>query len=253
METVAKYNPNLEVVSDPETLARRSVEIFVAAAEKAMEAKGAFYAAISGGHTPRRFFELLGELPLATNLPWDKTHLFWVDERCVPPDSPESNYKLAADTFLPKVPIPRQNIHRIPTEHSDFKVAARTYEQAIREAFALQEKQIPQFDLIILGMGVDGHTGSLFPNSFAPFDMDDLACVVYVLDNELNRITLTHPVLRAAARLVVLVSGEEKAAILKEVLTSEPDEVRYPIHVLWPILDKVTWLADSQAAKLLQT
>ncbi|MBA7649683.1 6-phosphogluconolactonase [subsurface metagenome] len=100
-------------------------------------------------------------------------------------------------------------------------------------------------------MGADGHTGSLFPNSYAPFDMDDLACVVYVLDEKLNRITLTHPVLCAASHLAVLVSGEEKANILKEVLTHEPDEVRYPIHTLWPILNKVTWLVDSKAAKFL--
>jgi 6-phosphogluconolactonase len=100
-------------------------------------------------------------------------------------------------------------------------------------------------------MGAEGHTGSLFPNSYAALDTNDLACVVYVMDGKLNRITLTHPVLCAAAHLVVLVSGEEKAHILKEVLTCDPDEVKYPIHILWSILDKVTWLVDSDAAKLL--
>ena len=98
-------------------------------------------------------------------------------------------------------------------------------------------------------MGAEGHTGSLFPNSYAPFDTEDLACVVYLLDDKLNRITLTHPVLIAASHLVVLVSGEEKAKILREVLTVEPDEVCYPIHALWPVLDKVTWLVDRAAAK----
>jgi len=100
-------------------------------------------------------------------------------------------------------------------------------------------------------MGAEGHTGSLFPNCYAPFDKNDLACVVYVMDEKLNRITLTHPVLCAASHLAVLVSGKEKAGILKDVLTSEPDEVRYPIHALWAILDKVDWLVDSEAAKLL--
>ena len=251
MGTAAKYKPNVEVASDPENLALRSVEVFIADAQKAIKAKNTFYVAISGGHTPKRFFELLGEVPEAKALPWDRIHLFWVDERYVPPDSQWSNYKLAADTFLAKVTIPQENVHRIPTEYSDFKIAARCYEEAIREVFGLEENQVPQFDLIVLGMGAEGHTGSLFPDSYAPFDKENLACVVYVLDEKLNRITLTHPVLCAASHLAVLVAGEEKAAILKEVLASEPDEVRYPIHVLWPILDKVTWLVDREAAKLL--
>jgi 6-phosphogluconolactonase len=187
----------------------------------------------------------------ARSLPWDRIHLFWVDERLVPIDSNLSNYKLAADTFLREVDIPARHIHRIPTEQGDFKAAAHDYEGTIRKVFRLDKGQIPEFDLIVLGMGVDGHTGSLFPNSYATFDTEDLACVVYVLDEKLNRITLTHPVLRAASQLIVQVSGQEKAAILKEVLTSEPDEVRYPIHALWPALDKVTWLVDQAAAQFL--
>ncbi|MFZ0035403.1 MAG: 6-phosphogluconolactonase [Sedimentisphaerales bacterium] len=252
METTANYKPNVEVVSDPESLAQRSVALFISDAEKAIKAKGTFYVAISGGHTPKRFFELLSEVPKAKVLPWDKIQLFWVDERYVPPDSQWSNYKLAADTFLAKVAIPQKNIHRIPTEYNDFQAAAQCYEETIRKVFGLKKKnQLPKFDLIVLGMGAEGHTGSLFPNSYAPFDTEDLACVVYVLDEKLNRITLTHPVLCAASHLAVLVSGEEKAAILKEVLTHEPDEVQYPIHTLWPILNKVTWLVDSKAAKFL--
>jgi 6-phosphogluconolactonase len=248
METTANYKPNLEIASDPEALAKKSVGIFAADAQKAIRARNTFYVAISGGHTPRRFFELLGELPKSKSLPWDRIHVFWVDERYVPPDSDESNYRLAADTFLGKVPIPPDNIHRIPTEHGDVKVAAHLYEETIRAAFGLKGNQLPEFDLIVLGMGVEGHTGSLLPDSYAPFDKENLACVVYVLGEKLNRITLTHPVLCAALHLLVLVSGQEKAEILKEVLTSEPDEVRYPIHVLWPILHKVTWLADRDAA-----
>jgi 6-phosphogluconolactonase len=251
METTAKYKPNVEIASDPETLAQRSIELFVDGAQKAINAKGTFNVAISGGHTPQRFFELLAEVPKANSLPWNKIQLFWVDERYVEPDSEWSNYKLAADTFLNKVAIPQENIHRIPTEYEDFKAAASCYEQTIREVFGLDENQIPGFDLVILGMGANGHTGSLFPNSYALFDTEDLACVVYVMDEDLNRITLTYPVLRAASHLIVLVSGREKAGILKEVLTSGPDEVQYPIHALWPILDKVTWLVDKEAAKSL--
>jgi len=251
MKTTAKFKPNIEIVSDPEGLAQRSIGIFLDDAQKAINEKGVFYLAISGGNTPKRFFKLLGVRPQTLSLPWDKVHLFWVDERYVNPDSQWSNYKLAADTFLTKVAIPETNIHRIPTEYEDVKAAAYRYEQTIREVFGLEAGQVPEFDLILLGMGSDGHTGSLFPNSYAAFDMEDLACVVYVLDEKLNRITLTHPVLRAASHLVVLVCGQEKAEILKKVLTSEPDEVRYPIHTLWPVLDRVTWLIDSEAAKSL--
>ncbi len=251
MKAPAHYEPNLEIASGPEHLAQRSLEIFVDEAQNAIKAKDAFHVAISGGHTPKRFFELLGEAPKAISLPWEKVHLFWVDERYVPPDSQWSNYKLAADNFLPKVAIPDENVHRIPTEFDDFNIAAQHYEETIRRVFGLGKDQIPEFDLIVLGMGVEGHTGSLFPDSYACLDTEDLVCVVYILDDKLNRITLTHPVLRAASHLAVLVSGEEKAAILKEVLTSRPDDVRYPIHVLWPILDKVTWLIDKNAAKLL--
>ncbi len=252
METMANNKPNVEVANDAESLAHRSVDFFIEQANKAVAQKGVFHVAISGGHTPQRFYELLGQSDYANKIPWDKMQLFWVDERYVPPESALSNYKLAVDTFLGHVPIPEANVHRILTEFDDLSEAAHNYEQTIRKIFGIDKKKLPKFDLIVLGMGADGHTGSLFPNSYAPFDTEDLACVVYALDNEVARITLTHPVLCEASRLAVLVSGREKAKTLKEVLTSEPDEVRFPIHTLWPVLDKITWLVDSQAATLLR-
>jgi 6-phosphogluconolactonase len=260
MKVAAKYKPNVEILPDAESLAHRCAELFVAEAQKAIKVKNIFYVAVSGGHTPKRFFQLLGKVPKARCLPWDKIQIFWVDERYVPPDSPFSNYKLAADAFLTKVAIPQENIHRIPTEDSDIKVAARYYEDAIRRVFSLKEKEIPEFDLIVLGMGTDGHTGSLFPYSDALLDTENLVTVFYALNDKLarrtrllagglNRITLTEPVICAASHLIVLISGEEMAGILKEVLKSSPDKARYPIHILWPILDKVTWLVDKDAAK----
>ena len=252
METIAKDKPSVEIIADRESLAHRSVDFFIEHANQAIDKKGVFYVAISGGHTPERFYELLCHEDHINEIPWDKVRLFWVDERYVPPDSVLSNYKLAADTFLQKVSIPPENIYRIPTELSDSNQAARSYEHTIRTVFQLTERQLPQFDLIVLGMGADGHTGSLFPNSYAPFDTENLACVVYVLDKDVTRITLTHPVLCAASHIAVLVSGPEKAETLKQVLTSEPDEVRFPIHALWPVLDKITWLVDGQAASLLK-
>jgi len=248
METTARYKPNVEVASDAEALADRCVEVFVSAAHEAIDSRGAFHTALSGGHTPARFFQGLAVSPEVKALPWEQVHVFWVDERYVPPDSEASNYRLAADGFLDKVDIPPANVHRIPTEYEDISEAAHAYERTIREVFGTREGEVPEFDLVVLGMGGDGHTGSLFPNSYATFDVNDLVCAVYFMNDTLSRITLTHPVLLAAQRLVVLVSGREKAQTLKDVLTSEPDEVRYPIHVLWPVLDKVTWLVDRDAA-----
>jgi 6-phosphogluconolactonase len=251
MEAATGNKPNVEVVTGADDLARRALEFFVSGAEAAVKARGRFLAALSGGQTPRRFFELLGLDPASLGLRWEAIHLFWVDERCVPVDSPMSNYRLAADTFLSSVPIPPENVHRIPADCGDFKAAAGSYEETIKAVFGLPGGRLPEFDLIVLGMGADGHTGSLLANSYAPFDFENIACVVYVLDDGVNRITLTPPVLRAAARLVVLVCGGEKAETLKAVLTGPQDEIRYPIHVLWPVLEKITWLVDREAARLL--
>ena len=256
MSLTKQKKPNVQIAADAETLAHQCVDLLVSSVEKTVKEKKVFHLAISGGKSPQRFFELLGSEQKSLKLPWDKIHLFWVDERYVPHDSQYSNYKLAADTFLKKVPIPKENIHAIPTDMDDFDSAAKQYEKTIRSIFNIKPGHTPKFDLIILGMGSDGHTGSLFPNTTAPFDTKDLACVVYLLDQKLpdemlNRITLTHPVICAASQIVVLVSGVEKAKTLKEVLEGPPDEIRYPIHVLWPVLDKVLWLIDSPAAKML--
>jgi len=238
-------------VKDAEELAQKALELFADSAQKAISDKNVFHVAISGGKTPRRFYELLGRDRLSLNLPWDRIKLFWVDERCVRPGSPDSNYKVAGDTFLSKVPIPPQNVHRIIGESADYNQAVDEYTRILREVFSLEPGRFPEFDLMILGMGPDGHIGSLLPNSYALFDTDDLVAVVYQMEGGLNRITLTHPVMCAAQQLVVMISGEEKAAIVRDVLLGGPDEVKYPVHTLWPILDKVTWLIDSQAAKLL--
>ncbi len=256
MSLTKQKKPNTQIVADAEALAHKCLDLFVASAQQTLKQKGVFCLAVSGGRSPQRFFELLGSEKKALSLPWDKIHLFWVDERYVPQDSPYSNYKLATDTFLTKVPIPKENIHPIPTDFEDFDSAARQYEKTLRSVFQIKSGQLPKFDLIILGMGSDGHTGSLFPNSNACFDAKDLACAVYLLDQKLpdktvNRITLTHPVICAASQIIVLVSGSEKAETLKEVLASPPDEIRYPIHILWPVLDKVLWLIDSPAAGLI--
>ena len=246
-------NDKLEMIKaeGADEFAHKAVGMFIHDARSAIAAKGIFFVAISGGNTPRGFFELMARDTEVKSLAWDKIELFWVDERCVSLDSDANNYKLAAETFLFKVPIPGRNVHRIPGESSDYTSAAAKYEEQIRQAFSIAPDEIPKFDLIILGMGPDGHIGSLLPDSYALFNTENLACVVYRMNNNFNRITLTHPVLCNASHLLIMISGREKAEIVREVLQGEQDEVKYPVHTLWPILEKVTWLIDSKAAILL--
>jgi len=177
--------------------------------------------------------------------------LFWVDECCGSPDLASNNYNLEAHSFIAKVGIPVENVHRIYSENPSCRCVASIYEQTIYNVVGFRKNGIPRFDLIMLRMGADGHVASLFPDTYAFFDTNDLVCVIYSMDSRYTRITLTNPVLCAASHIAVLVHGEKKAATLREVLTSEPDEVRYPIHAIWPILDRVTWLVDRNAAKFL--
>jgi 6-phosphogluconolactonase len=249
----AKLKPNLVVASNYEALSHKALEFFVQSAHEAIEGRGVFRTAISGGNTPRRFFELLGQSQDGLNLRWNEIHLFWVDERCVPPNSQQSNYKLADDAFLSKVCIPVQKVHRIAGESEDLEAAASDYENTIRKVFDIGQDDIPVFDLIILGMGADGHIASLFPHSTVLFEKRRLAVPAYLRGGKVSRITLTVPVLLAATRILVLVSGDEKAETLYRVLSGEQNKMQYPIHSLWPILDKITWLADTEAAKLLTT
>ncbi len=251
MDTVRDIKPTIRRVGTSEDLARTALENFINRACASIKSRDSFHVAISGGQTPERFFELLADSSEADTIDWQKVHLFWVDERCVSPEAEGSNYGLAAHTFLSKVDIPTENVHRMPGECQSLDEAAGIYGDTIRRVFGLGQGQIPQFDLIMLGMGTDGHIGSLYPNSYAQFDTDDIVTTIYLMDGDYNRITLTYPVLHASRHLILLVSGQEKASILKEVLQSEPDEVKYPVHKLWPILDKVTWIIDSQAAELL--
>ena len=249
MENVKSAKPNIIKVNTPEDMAIVACDRFIQVGKTAIKDKDIFRVAISGGHTPTRFFQLLGVGSISRDLHWDKVHIFWVDERCVPPEAEGSNYRLAAHTFLDKVPIPVSNVHRVTGECNDYSEAVAEYEETIRQVFELERGQFPQFDLIVLGMGADGHIGSLFPNSYALFDTDDLVSTVYFMDGNYNRITLTHPVLCAAEQLMILISGPEKATIVKEVMHNDYDDVKYPVHTLWPILHKVVWLMDEEASK----
>ena len=251
METESKRRSQIVTAADPEALADLTLKYFVNYAKKAIEERGVFYVAISGGSTPVRFYERLSNASIRSKVQWDKVHVFWVDERCVPPSSEASNFGLATHTFLLDVPIPGENIHRVTGESQNYADAVSEYEQVIRSVFMITEGQLPVFDLIILGMGPDGHIGSVLPNTYALFDTDDLVSAVYRMNGDYNRITLTVPVMREAERILILVSGKDKAKIVGDVFRTEPDPVRYPVHALWPVLGKIRWLIDEPAAAML--
>ena len=251
METIDDIKPNITIVGSSEDLAVAALNVFVEYASKSIDSKGSFNVAISGGHTPEKFFKLLGMEENAHVVEWEKVQLFWVDERCVRPEEDGSNYGLAFRTFLNKASIPAANVHLVIGESSDYAEAVRLYDETIRRVFKLELGQLPEFDLIVLGMGVDGHIGSLMPNSYALFDTSDLVSAVYLLDDKYNRITLTHPVICAASHLVVLISGSGKAEIIKKVVQGPYDVVKYPVHILGSILDKVSWIIDEEAGRYL--
>jgi 6-phosphogluconolactonase len=251
MDRVKPVKPNIIKAENNDKLAREALDQFINAAQNAIRNNGVFYVAISGGHTPTAFYELLSDESAYSQVDWQKVHLFWVDERCVLPSADASNFGQAANAFLLNVPIPGENIHRVSGESTDYEAAAKEYEQVIFRVFGIQPGQIPQFDLIILGMGADAHIGSLLPNSTALFETRHLVCTVYRMDDNHSRITLTVPVIQQASKILILVAGEAKAQIVHEVFSSEPDEVKYPVHYLWQNLDKITWIMDHQAAALL--
>jgi len=243
---------NVTVVSDCEMLAKKALSLFINDGLKAIKAKQQFCVAVSR-HTPWPFFELLGAGSQSEMLPWDSVHLFWADECCGAPDSGNNSYNRATHILVSKVGVPAENVHRIYPENRNCGCTASMYEETIYKVVGSGGNGMPRFDLIMLAMGKDGHIASLFPDTYAFFDTENLVRVIYFMDGRHTRITLTNPVLCAAFHIAVLVFGEERAAILKEVLTDKPDKMRYPIHAIWPVLDKVTWLVDRSAARFLRS
>ena len=238
--------PNVQVFTVLGELAQAAAELFVIAAHKALDEKGVFYVAVSGGRTPRLLFERLTKHAEARALDWSMCHVFWVDERHVPVTDPASNFKMANESLLEPLGVPRANIHRMPTE-VDLDTAVAQYESTLQSVFSLRPGDVPVFDLIQLGMGPDGHTASLFPHSY---EAETEASVVWTVPPAAphHRITLTPRVLQAGKQLMVLLNGKDKADMLSTVFSSEPDVMQYPIHTLWPVLDRVDWLLDEEAA-----
>jgi 6-phosphogluconolactonase len=233
------------VVPSREALGRRGAELFAESSRHAIAERGVFRAALSGGSTPRRLYELLGSEEYIGRVDWNKVELFWGDERCVPPQDEQSNFRMADAALLHKIPAA---VHRISGELSP-EAAARQYEDDMHHAFGLKSSgELPRFDLVLLGMGEDGHTASLFPGSEALDERARLA--VPVTGREQARVTLTLPVLNNAIRTLFLVTGEAKAAVVRDIL--EGDNPRgYPAGMVSPHDGEVTWLLDRAAASML--
>ena len=240
------------VVADSAALAAAAAEQFTHAAEMAVAKRGRARIAISGGSTPKAAFALLANAaqPWRGRLPWDKLELFWVDERCVPPDDAESNYRMTREALLDKVPLKPEQVHRMEGELEPQSAAAR-YESELRNTFRLEGAESPRFDLLQLGMGPDGHTASLFPHTDALHEMGRLVTANHVLQKETWRITLTWPVINAASSVFFLIGGADKAEVMRDVFTGPRDPERLPSQLIWPSSGILTLILDQAAAALL--
>lgn len=238
----------IEVLDDTQRLALAAAEHFIETAGEAVEQRGEFRVALAGGSTPRDAYQRLAGADLAPMVSWRNVQLFWGDERCVPPDHPDSNFRMARDSFLDKVPVPQANIHRIQGELEP-KLAASAYREELQQVF--EDRRRPRFDLILLGMGADGHTASLFPNSRAVAEQRRWVVAHMVEQLKAWRVTLTPPVLNAARQVVFLVAGKAKAERLKEVLQGERDPERLPAQLVRPKRGSLIWMLDKAAASKL--
>ena len=224
---------NKTIFADPTELARGAAELFVAEQPETV--------ALSGGSTPKLMFQMLAD-QFRDDVPWDKIHFFWSDERHVPPDDPESNYRMANEALLSHV---NGIVHRIPSENPDAAAAANEYEQTLVE---VTKQTLPRLDLIFLGLGTDGHTASIFPGSEVLHETKRLVAAPYVEKFNSYRITMTLPLLNNGATVVFLVSGAEKAEIVKAVLEGEN---KYPAQAVKPTEGELIWMLDKEAAAYL--
>ena len=237
------------VCRDLEEVSHRAAELFVRLADEAVSSTGRFAVALSGGATPRALYALLATDQFRQRVRWPAVHLFWGDERCVAPDHPESNYRVAGEVLFDQAPIPVQNIHRMPAEYADHARAAAEYEQTLRAFFSVGAGGLPCFDLILLGMGEDGHTASLFPGTAAVAETERLVVANYVEKLGTHRLTLTVPVINRADHVAFLISGESKAWVLREVLEGEQQPQRLPSQLIRPVGGKLVFIVDRAAAK----
>jgi 6-phosphogluconolactonase len=237
------------VYDDAEEMSRHMARLMTDTLGAAAARRGVARVAVSGGNTPRRSFELLADTgqPFRAQMPWSKLEFYFVDERCVPPDNKESNYRMVNEALLKHVPLPEEQIFRMEGELPPEESAAR-YESAIRNRMRLEGAELPAFDLVTLGMGDDGHTASLFPHTEALGEILRICVANRVPQKDTWRITLTYPVLNRAREVVFLIAGEDKAEPLHEVLQGAYNPDEFPAQLIRPSNGKLTLLLDRAAA-----
>jgi 6-phosphogluconolactonase len=238
--------PGVRVFEDAEAVARAAAEEFARLAREAVDERGAFSVALSGGTTPRRVYELLASADFSPRVPWAGVHVFFGDERQVPPDHAESNYRMANEALLARVPLPAENVHRIEGV-GDARANASDYESVMRGFFG-DAAEWPRLDLVFLGMGDDGHTASLFPGTEALGEGRAWVAANWVEKLGVWRVTLTAPVINSARNVVFLVTGAGKAERLREVLAGERDTARLPSQLIEPREGELFWYLDRSAA-----
>ena len=250
MRTISLAHAKVSVFPDAAALRRGVAEEFQRAARAAIDTHDRFTVALSGGSTPKMIYSRLAADEKSGNqrLPWDKIHAFFGDERHVPPDHPDSNFRMARESLLQEVPIPPANVHRVRTEF-DAPRAAAEYEAEIRSVFGSKPDEVPRFDLILLGLGPDGHTASLFPGSAGLTERKALACANWVEHWRSYRITFTFPLLNAAAEVLFVAGGVEKTRILLLVLRGDPAGQTYPAQSIRPTSGRLLWMVDEDAAR----
>jgi 6-phosphogluconolactonase len=236
------------ITPDAEALASEAAQRFASLAREAVEHRGRYSVALSGGSTPASLYKLLASHLYRNRIPWQSVYLFWGDERCVPPSDPASNYRLAEETLIRRVPIPADNQFRIRGELAP-DAAARHYGNVLQDFFCGPR---PRFDLVLLGLGSDGHTASLFPGSSTLVETEKLAVPVeaHYQDRPAWRVTLTLPAINMARDVLFLVQGDDKAEIVQAVL--EGPEASFPAQGVRPVAGQLTWLLDAPAASLLR-
>jgi len=252
IEGELRFNPEVRGVAGSEELYCAAAMVFIQQARDSIETRGLFTVTLSGGSTPIGLYRLLADdLTIRAPLAWDKIHFFWGDERHVPPEHPDSNYRLAKEAILEKIPIPPENVHRVRSENPNAHQVAEEYEEMLRTFFRLEAGEYPRFDLVLLGMGSDGHTASLFPGTEALHDERHLVVANWIEKFQAYRITMTIPVFNHAAFVLFLVSGEEKAETLRLVLEEGRGKDTFPARLIRPCEGKLLWIVDQGAGRLL--